>query len=430
MRGRHPPAPKVPGELSPNTHVLGPRRPHDERMDTSVATRPATPAQLAWLTSQLADWLSAGVLDETQAAAIRGRYHAAPETARRFSLARLLLSLGAVFVGIGLIWLVAANLDQLPPLLRFLTVAAIWLVLLAAGEFLHDRSARIPSPVVGSVRTLAALAFGAVIFQAAQSLQVPAYEPGLVGVWAAGALIHAYVVRGTGPLLVGMATLLTWFIWQVLHDAASPLAVILTLGVGAVIAFAVSAVHEGRLPGFAPPWREVGAFLALATLFGAALPFVTTEDFAWSRWLVVGVVLAGLAGAAATLLSEGTTRLEPLAALAVLGLSVLLVIWDSGTETDALTVADWAHAGVSVAVYVVVAVGTAVLGILRDSWRLTVLAVAGLAVFTTFQSFAVFAEIIQGAWLFVVLGLIFCGTGYGFDRARRELAATLEGEDR
>ena len=67
------------------------------------------------------------------------------------------------------------------------------------------------------------------------------------------------------------------------------------------------------------------------------------------------------------------------------------------------------------------------LGILRDSWRLTALATAGLVVFTTFQSFAVFAQIIQGAWLFVVLGLVFLGTGYGFDRARRELAATLEG---
>jgi hypothetical protein len=30
----------------------------------------------------------------------------------------------------------------------------------------------------------------------------------------------------------------------------------------------------------------------------------------------------------------------------------------------------------------------------------------------------------------VVLGLIFLGTGYLFDRARRELAATLEGADR
>ena len=73
-----------------------------------------------------------------------------------------------------------------------------------------------------------------------------------------------------------------------------------------------------------------------------------------------------------------------------------------------------------------VAVGVAVLGTLRDSWQLTATATAALVVFTTFQSFAVFAQIIEGAWLFVVLGLVFLGTGVLFDRARRRLAAALE----
>jgi hypothetical protein len=66
-----------------------------------------------------------------------------------------------------------------------------------------------------------------------------------------------------------------------------------------------------------------------------------------------------------------------------------------------------------------------VLGIRRSSDWLTYLALAALVVFTTFQSFAVFAQIIQGAWLFVVLGLVFLGSGYLFDRARRELAEAV-----
>jgi hypothetical protein len=51
---------------------------------------------------------------------------------------------------------------------------------------------------------------------------------------------------------------------------------------------------------------------------------------------------------------------------------------------------------------------------------------AALVVFTTFQSFAVFARVIEGAWLFVVLGLVFLGSGYLFDRGRRGLEAGLE----
>jgi uncharacterized membrane protein len=399
-------------------------------MNTDVTPRPtrrsATPAQLAWLGRELSAWRAEGLLHETQADAILHRYRAT----RRFSLSRLLVALGAVFVGVGLIWLVAANLDQLPPLLRFLTVSAIWLALLVGGEVLHSRHLLMPAQVVGSVRLLAALAFGAVVFQAAQSLQVPAFEPLLVGLWGAGALVHAYTVRALGPLLVAVPTLVIWFVWQVLWDGPSAFSAVLALGVAAVAAVSFGALHERGLRRFGPVWREVGAALALAALFAAALPFVTTTDFAWSVWLVGGLVLAALAAAAAIVLAGGHARLEPIGAVAVLAASVLMVLWDAGDDAEALSLVDWAHAAVSVGVYVAVAVGVAVLGILRNSWRLTALATVGLVVFTTFQSFAVFAQIIQGAWLFVVLGLVFLGTGYLFDRARRELAATLEGEDR
>jgi uncharacterized membrane protein len=399
-------------------------------METDVTPPPtmrkATPAQLEWLGKELTVWRAEGLVHDDQADAILRRYHAT----RRFSLARLLLALGAVFVGVGLIWLVAANLDQLPPLLRFVAVASIWLALLVGAEILYSRKPLIPSQVVGSVRLLAALAFGAVVFQAAQSLQVPAFEPLLVGLWGIGALVHAYAVRGLGPQLVGIATLTTWFLWQVLADSLSALSAVLALAVAAVAAVSVGALHERGLRRFGPAWREVGAGLALAALFAAALPFVTTTDFAWTGWFVAGVAAAALAAGAAIILTRSNTRLEPVGALLVLAASVLMVLWDAGDDPDVLTLVDWAHAAVSVAVYVVVAVGVAVLGIMRNSWRLTALATVGLVVFTTVQSFAVFAQIIQGAWLFVALGLVFLGTGYTFDRARRELAATLEGEDR
>ena len=47
--------------------------------------------------------------------------------------------------------------------------------------------------------------------------------------------------------------------------------------------------------------------------------------------------------------------------------------------------------------------------------------------FTTVQSFAVFAPIITGATLFLVLGVIFLGSGFLFDRGRRHLTANLGG---
>ncbi|HEX8780621.1 MAG TPA: DUF2157 domain-containing protein, partial [Nocardioides sp.] len=211
-------------------------------MSTGTPLRPTSAAHLRWLAGEIGAWQREGLLQPEQAEAINARYAALAPARRRFTLGRLLLGIGALFVGVGLIWLVAANLDELPPLLRFGVVAALWLLFLVGGETLAARGAS--RPVVFAARTLAALGIGAVVFQAAQSLQVPAWEPALLGWWSAATLVHAYAARALPPLLVAVATGSAWFVWQVLWQAGSPLAGLLAtdaLGCGAV---AAAVLHE------------------------------------------------------------------------------------------------------------------------------------------------------------------------------------------
>lgn len=399
-----------------------------------TVTQPVSPGQLAWLTTEVRTWQSDGLVGDTEAAAILGRYRAVAEGRRhRLSLARLALFLGGGFVGVGLIWLVAANLDQLPPMVRFLAVVLLWLGVTAAAEWLAGRREHRDddaggSPVVGALRGLSALLFGAVIFQAAQSLQVPAYEPSLIGWWALGALLYAYAVRGVAPLVVGLATGVGWVGWQLAESTESALGVILALVLTGAVAASIAVLHHTHgLRSFVVPWRVTGALLMLVGLFAAAMPFVDTEDFGWGWQLMAGIVVAVLVAGAAVLSTTETARFEPLAALCVVLAAGLLVWWDPGEPPEGgASLEDWAHAAASVVVYVAAAAWVATLGILRDSAALTYLAMAALIVFTTVQAFAVFAAVIQGAWLFVVLGLIFLGSGYLFDRARRELTSTLE----
>ena len=394
--------------------------------DTLTPTQPATPSQVAWLRSQLPEWQRAGLVGESEGAAIIARYRAV----KRLSLGRLMLFLGAAFVGVGVIWLVAANLDQFSPMGRFLVVTGFWLAATAAAELLIRLARhRIMSPVTGAARGLSALLFGAVIFQAAQSLQVPAYEPSLIGYWGLGALLYAYAVRGLSPLVVGVAASLTWFIWQVVETSNSGLGAVLAMLLAGTIAAGLSVLHERwDLPGFLSAWREVAAALLLVGLFVAAVPDVNGNGFSLEAPLLAGGAVAAVLVVVALLRVAGNARFEPLAAAVVVLLGWGLVSWDPETRvSEGLGFGDWAHAALSVVVYVAVAGAVAALGILRDSDRLTWFAMATLVVFTTFQSFAVFAAIIEGAWLFLVLGLIFLGSGYLFDRARRELTETLEG---
>ncbi|MDR7251858.1 putative membrane protein [Nocardioides sp. BE266] len=392
----------------------------------ALIPRSVPPRQLAWLRTELTDWASDGLITEEQAERIAVRYRPGLGHAR-VNVGRVLLYLGGGFVGVGLIWLVAANLDQLSPLARFLAVALIWLALLVGGETLAARKAS--APVVGAVRLLAALGIGAVLFQAAQSLQVPAFEPRLVGLWSAAALVHAYATRAYLPFLVGVATGVGWWFSQPLWDEPSGLAVVLLFGAGAVLATSLAVLHDKRIEAFAWTWRTVGAGMALLAMFVAAIPDVGSDRVTWGFWLVVALGAAGLSAVAAAVTRPGIRVLEPAGAIAVLVVATLLGLWQTGTDTSSVDAADWAHAAVSVMAYVVLAVGLVALGTVREHPPLVWMAMVGLVVFTTFQSFAVFAPIVTGAWLFVVLGTVFLGTGFLFDRARRELAHALDSDD-
>ena len=262
------------------------------------AVHPATPAQLHWLEGELAHWQAESLLAPEAAQAIRGGYVAS----RRFTLSRIVLTLGACFVGLGLIWLVASNLDAMSPLTRFLLMVAIWLGFVVAAEVLavrRTRSGDPASPVVGALRLLAAAAFGAVVFQAAQSLQVPAYEPLLVGIWGLGALLWAYAVRGVAPLVLAVALLAVWFVWQVTGAGDGAFAVSTAIAAAGLAAVSVGVGH--LVLGWrdlADPWREVGAVLALLALFIAALPYAWGEPDPSVTLLVglgVAIVLAAVA---------------------------------------------------------------------------------------------------------------------------------------
>ncbi|MCF6379019.1 DUF2157 domain-containing protein [Nocardioides KLBMP 9356] len=387
-----------------------------------LPTRSVPPHQLAWLRTEVADWTSRGIITPDQAARICETYRS--DQHARSSIGRVLLSVGGGFVGIGLIWLVAANLEQLSPTARFVAVTALWLVFLASGEVL---AARRSSPaLVGAVRLLAALGTGAVVFQAAQSLQVPAFEPRLLGLWGAGALLHGYLVRAHVPFVVGLLAGLGWWFAQPLWDEQSGLTVVVLLGAASVLAAGLAVVHDGRLPRFARTWRTVAGGMALLALFAAAVPDIGSDGVRWTPWLVVTLAAAGLAALAALLVGNGVRRLEPVGALAVLAAATLLGLWSTGSDVSDVDASDWLHAAVSVGAYVVLAVALVALGTVREHSTLTWMAMSGLVVFTTFQSFAVFAPIVTGAWLFVVLGTVFLGSGFIADRGRRELVQALD----
>lgn len=410
-----------PEDAAPGTPDVAPVAP--------VAPVPASPAQLAWLEAQLPGWQADGLISGESAGRLRSRYVAH----HKFSLIRLSLTLGAAFVGIGLIWLVAANLDNLSPLVRFLLFALLCLAFLVGGEVLAARrisEGDIAAPVVGAVRLLAAASYGAVVFQAAQSLQVPAYTPGLVGVWALGALVHGYLAHAVAPVVFGAPLGAFWLAWESMSGHESGWVLALAFLCAGVLAVAIGLHHEARWwPAVGLPWREFGAAFALIGLFTSAIPeFGIDRTASWLTWAVLGLAVA--LGAGALVFGARLARFEVGLALLALVLGGALAGWSAASSADvALPEAGGMgtlRSVVAVLVYLVIAVGYAVLGTLRDSWRIVAVAMAALVAFVTFQAFAIFAPILSGATLFLLVGGVLIVTGILADRGRRRIAASAK----
>jgi uncharacterized membrane protein len=400
-----------------------PGQPSPAHRDPAVHV--ASPGQLNWLEGELTHWQAEGLVDPVAASAIRDRYVAS----RRFTLSHIILTLGACFVGLGLIWLVASNLQQMSPLVRFLLMVAIWVGLIVASEVLaarRERAGDTASPVVGAVRLLAAGAFGAVVFQAAQSLQVPAFEPILVGVWGLGAVLWAYAVRGIAPLVLGIGLVAFWFVWEVMSAGEGAFAVSSALAAAALAAVSIGVGHAVLgWRDFAVPWREIGAALGLLALFIAALPFAWGDaQGSLALWLGLGVAI--VLAAAALARGGRIDRFEVALSAVAMAFTIGLSLWrfdENVMDTANLPPGAVARAVLAVVAYLLVASGYAVLGGMRDTSRLTWLATAALVVFVTVQAFAVFAPIVSGAALFLIVGLVLIGTGILADRGRRRLVS-------
>ena len=384
--------------------------------------RPISGRRMKWLEQQLAQWRAAGLVDEAAAASIAARY----EVSSRARAARLLLVLGCGLLAVGIIWLVASNveLDEVGPFARIGLVAALWLGLVVLAE-IACRGERF-DVLAGPLALLAAAAFGATIFQVAQSLQVPAYEPWLLAAWAAGALAYAYATGSAGPLVLGVGVAAAFYVWLLTREAGGGAPFVVGVASAVPLATAAAVLHAGTADaGFAAAWRLAAAWLALLALGAAAIPGLI-EDAAVP---VLALATAGAAvaiAAAVALRADRLGRLELAVGAAVAGAALVLTAVAPERTADAfagerLPPGQLAHTLAASALFLALAVGTALLGVARASPALTNIAIAAIVLFVAVQSFGLIAPLFSGAALVLAIGAILVACGLLADRGRRHL---------
>lgn len=393
-----------------------------------MAPRPISPGHAAWLRTELARWVADGLVSPQSGAQITALY----AVRRRATLIGLTLGLGGAFLGIGVIWLVAANLEHLGLLARFLLVLALWLALVVAGELLARRGAagaRSARLLTGVIRLVAVAAFGAVIFQAANSLQVPADSPRLVALWAVGALLYSYAVGSPLGEWLGVALAGVWWVWQVTDGAEIQFGFAVGATSGALLSVAVGLLAQrawGRWR--AMPWIHLGAVLSLLGVLVAAFPGSGPVP-PWRAPLIAAMVIAVVAASVALVRGGRQHGRTLVPAALALALGAGLVLWRIPADLQPVSgEPSLGRAAVAVVGYLLLATAWALVGADRDEPSITLLALLALVLFITIQAFSVFASILSGAALFLAVGAVLVASGVLAERGWRRFRESEEAE--
>ncbi|MBS4023542.1 MAG: DUF2157 domain-containing protein [Dethiobacter sp.] len=169
-----------------------------------------------WLGDEVADWKSAGIIDDNQAGAILSRYEESAhgeEPDRGGRLIATIAVLGSLLLGIGVIIFFASNWQVLPKWFKVALIISSIIAAYATGYWLAFE--RKTYPRVGqALILLGAILYGSGIWLIAQIFHINAHYPNGILFWSLG-IIPVAVAAGSIPILVGSSLLLTlWTIFE------------------------------------------------------------------------------------------------------------------------------------------------------------------------------------------------------------------------
>ncbi len=157
---------------------------------------------IRWLLKEVDLWVQEGIIDDTQARAIRDRY---PTEEQAGTWGRVTFAaFGAILIGLGVILLFAYNWDTMH---KFAKLGVVFFALIAA----HGAALVVKRPAVReTLHVLGTMFFGAGIWLIAQIYHINEHYPNAFLVWGVGALSLAWVLPSLPQALVAAFLLVLW----------------------------------------------------------------------------------------------------------------------------------------------------------------------------------------------------------------------------
>ena len=375
-------------------------------------------------------WRRDSVITAEQADAILARYGLRGGAARAVRLgpvATFLSIVGAIVLGIGVVFFFAANWEVLPAWFKVLMVFAGTGAAYGAGYWIQFRWGGLPR-VGAALILLGAILFQAGIFLLEQIYHMPVDNPIALLLGAIGILPLAYALGSRLTLVFGLADALAWLGWELTRrfpDSPEQYAVPLMYLLAGVLVFAGGNLH--RLRGdhhrFAPVYEVLGLVVVFlpAFLLGFAEIWDDIDREELSSldvpfWFA-GTVLLAIAAAGSLALGRRRDQIALVEAgvFGVLALIVGLVAY----------VPEWAsgYALVFNFIYFGLALLAGARGYLEGEARFVNVGIAALALGLITRYFDVFWGLLPRSAFFITGGVVLLCVAIGLERLRQRLLA-------
>ena len=386
--------------------------------------------RLRELEHELDAWTAEGLVSPEQAAAIRSRYAREAPAATRERVVRVISSVGAVVVGLGVVLFVAANWDGMPRPTRVVLLLALVAAAYAAGYVLRER--RGTHPHVGeALYLLGGLAFAAEIFLVGQMYHVDAHWP--LAFLAISLLTGAVaaVVRAQALAALSLVALGVWPLAELFElDGDSGLYAPVAAALYGCALYGLGTGDRGVLDraGFRTPMRALGLPLVLVGTFvftfapaHHAVSGVAVDGRALAA-LVALAVAAGV-GAAALAMRPGrrTAPWEAAGLLASTFLVVLAVLAPESTPDGGAVF----YPILFNLLFAALALGTIVVGYVEDEPALVAVGIVAVGVDVLARYLDVFWDFLPRSIGFVGAGLLLLGLAWLLERQRSRLVGSM-----
>ena len=386
------------------------------------------------LAGEVETWQREKLITPEQAGAILVRYGLRATAARAVRLgpvATFTSIVGAIVLGVGVVFFFAANWEVLPAWFKVLLVFAGTGVAYAAGYWVQFRWGGLPRVGAGLI-LLGAILFQAGIFLLAQIYHMPVDSPIALLLGTIGILPLAYALGARLVLVLGLVDGLAWLGWELVKrypDPPEQFAVPLMYLLAGVLVYAGSHLHRlrGDRHRFAPVYQVLGLiaiFLPAYVLsFGDFWEYAQKEDLSELSvplWFAGTVILAVLAAASPAVARRGDQLpVAEAAVFAFIALAVGLVAYvPEGAGGYALLFNG---------IYFGLALLAGARGYLEGEARFVNVGIAALALGLLTRYVDVFWDLLPRSAFFLAGGAVLLGVAAGLERLRQRLLSDMGG---